>query len=242
MRLWIEGGQGMCQNLTIDSERTGSLMTNFADRRRMMVDNQVRPSDVTKYPIIEALLSVERENFVPQALREAAYLGENLAFSKDRVLLEPRTIAKMLDALDITADELVLDLGAGMGYSSAVIAQMAQAVIAVEEDETLARDAETLLAETGVVNAVVETGPIAAGAPQHGPYDVITVEGAVEVVPQAIIDQLKDGGRMAAIFADGNLSTVRIGLKVNGQMNWRFSFNASAPVLAGFEREEAFSL
>ncbi|MCH9825257.1 MAG: protein-L-isoaspartate O-methyltransferase, partial [Alphaproteobacteria bacterium] len=166
-------------------------MTNFADRRRMMVDNQVRPSDVTKYPIIEALLSVERENFVPQALREAAYLGENLAFSKDRVLLEPRTLAKMLDALDITADELVLDLGAGMGYSSAVIAQMAQAVIAVEEDETLARDAETLLAETGVVNAVVETGPIAAGAPQHGPYDVITVEGAVEVVPQAIIDQLK---------------------------------------------------
>jgi protein-L-isoaspartate(D-aspartate) O-methyltransferase len=148
----------------------------------------------------------------------------------------------MLDALDITADELVLDLGAGMGYSSAVIAQMAQAVIAVEEDETLARDAETLLAETGVVNAVVETGPIAAGAPQHGPYDVITVEGAVEVVPQAIIDQLKDGGRMAAIFADGNLGTVRIGLKVNGQMNWRFSFNASAPVLAGFEREEAFSL
>jgi protein-L-isoaspartate(D-aspartate) O-methyltransferase len=129
-----------------------------------------------------------------------------------------------------------------MGYSSAVIAQMAQAVIAVEEDETLARDAETLLAETGVVNAVVETGPIAAGAPQHGPYDVITVEGAVEVVPQAIIDQLKDGGRMAAIFADGNLGTVRIGLKVNGQMNWRFSFNASAPVLAGFEREEAFSL
>ena len=119
---------------------------------------------------------------------------------------------------------------------------MAQAVIAVEEDETLARDAETLLAETGVVNAVVETGPISAGAPQHGPYDVITVEGAVEVVPQAIIDQLKDGGRMAAIFADGNLGTVRIGLKVNGQMNWRFSFNASAPVLAGFEREEAFSL
>jgi protein-L-isoaspartate(D-aspartate) O-methyltransferase len=124
----------------------------------------------------------------------------------------------------------------------AKINQMAQAVIAVEEDETLARDAETLLAETGVVNAVVETGPIAAGAPQHGPYDVITVEGAVEVVPQAIIDQLKDGGRMAAIFADGNLGTVRIGLKVNGQMNWRFSFNASAPVLAGFEREEAFSL
>ncbi|WP_438992417.1 protein-L-isoaspartate O-methyltransferase family protein [Lentibacter sp.] len=217
-------------------------MTNFADRRRMMVDNQVRPSDVTKYPIIEALLSVEREKFVPQALREAAYLGENLVVSKGRVLLEPRTLAKMLDALDITSDELVLDLGAGMGYSTAVIAQMAQAVIAVEEDEAMAADAEALLAETGLVNAVLEQGPIAAGAPQHGPYDVITVQGAVEVVPQAVTDQLKEGGRMAAIFADGNLGTVRIGLKVNGQMNWRFAFNAGAPVLAGFEREEAFSL
>jgi len=232
----------MCQNHPRDSERTGSLMTNFADRRRMMVDNQVRPSDVTKYPIIEALLSVEREKFVPQALREAAYLGENLVVSKGRVLLEPRTLAKMLDALDITSDELVLDLGAGMGYSTAVIAQMAQAVIAVEEDEAMAADAEALLAETGLVNAVLEQGPIAAGAPQHGPYDVITVQGAVEVVPQAVTDQLKEGGRMAAIFADGNLGTVRIGLKVNGQMNWRFAFNAGAPVLAGFEREEAFSL
>jgi protein-L-isoaspartate(D-aspartate) O-methyltransferase len=217
-------------------------MTNFADRRRMMVDNQVRPSDVTKYPIIEALLNVEREKFVPQALREAAYLGENLVVSKGRVLLEPRTLAKMLDALDITSDELVLDLGAGMGYSTAVIAQMAQAVIAVEEDEAMAADAEALLAETGLVNAVLEQGPIAAGAPQHGPYDVITVQGAVEVMPQAVTDQLKEGGRMAAIFADGNLGTVRIGLKVNGQMNWRFAFNAGAPVLAGFEREEAFSL
>ena len=217
-------------------------MTNFADRRRMMVDNQVRPSDVTKYPIIEALLNVEREKFVPQALQEAAYLGENLVVSKSRVLLEPRTLAKMLDALDITSDELVLDLGAGMGYSTAVIAQMAQAVIAVEEDEAMAADAEALLAETGLVNAVLEQGPIAAGAPQHGPYDVITVQGAVEVMPQAVTDQLKEGGRMAAIFADGNLGTVRIGLKVNGQMNWRFAFNAGAPVLAGFEREEAFSL
>jgi protein-L-isoaspartate(D-aspartate) O-methyltransferase len=217
-------------------------MTDFIARRRMMVDNQVRPSDVTKFPIIEAMLSVERENFVPQSLREAAYLGENLTLAQGRVLLEPRTLAKMLDALDITGNELVLDLGCGMGYSSAVIARMAEAVIAVEEDEALAREAETLLAEAGAVNAVVEQGPIAAGAPQHGPYDVITIEGAVETVPQAILDQLKEGGRMVAIFAEGKLGTVRIGHKINGQMSWRFSFNAGAPVLAGFEKEEAFCL
>lgn len=217
-------------------------MTDFTGRRRMMVDNQVRPSDVTKYPIIEALLSVERENFVPQGLREAAYLGENLALTGDRVLLEPRTLAKMLDAVDITGDELVLDLGCGMGYSAAVIAQMAQAVIAVEEDPALAAEAESLLAEAGAVNAVVEQGPVAAGAPQHGPYDVITVQGAIETVPAAILDQLKEGGRMVAIFAEGQLGTVCLGHKVKGQMNWRFAFNAGAPVLAGFERATEFSL
>ncbi|WP_298678915.1 protein-L-isoaspartate O-methyltransferase [uncultured Lentibacter sp.] len=217
-------------------------MTDFTGRRRMMVDNQVRPSDVTKYPIIEALLSVERENFVPQGLREAAYLGENLALTGDRVLLEPRTLAKMLDAVDITGDELVLDLGCGMGYSAAVIAQMAQAVIAVEEDPALAAEAESLLAEAGAVNAVVEQGPVAAGAPQHGPYDVITVQGAIETVPAAILDQLKEGGRMVAIFAEGQLGTVCLGHKIKGQMNWRFAFNAGAPVLAGFERATEFSL
>ncbi len=232
----------MCQNRFRDSERTGSLMTDFTGRRRMMVDNQVRPSDVTKYPIIEALLSVERENFVPHALREAAYLGENLPLAEDRVLLEPRTLAKMLDAVDIQGSDLVLDLGCGMGYSSAVIARMAEAVVAVEDNKAMVGEAETLLAEAGAVNAVVELAALADGAPQHGPYDVITVQGAVETVPQAILDQLKEGGRMVAIFAEGQLGTVRVGHKIKGQMSWRFSFNASAPVLAGFEREVAFTL
>lgn len=217
-------------------------MTDFAARRRMMVDNQVRPSDVTKYPIIDALLAVERENFVPQSKREAAYLGENLELSAGRVILEPRTFAKMLDALDIENDELVLDLGAGLGYSAAIIARMAQAVIAVEENEAMAQEAAENLSDAGADNVVVETGALAEGAPQHGPYDVITLQGAVEQMPVAITDQLKEGGRMIALFSEGNLGTVRIGYKIGGKMNWRFVFNASAPVLAGFERVEEFSL
>jgi protein-L-isoaspartate(D-aspartate) O-methyltransferase len=113
-------------------------MTDFATRRTMMVDTQVRPSDVTKFPIIEALLSVPREAYVPRALREAAYVGENLVISPRRVMLEVRTLAKLLDALDIQPDELVLDLGFGLGYSTAVIARLAEAVIAVVEDADLA--------------------------------------------------------------------------------------------------------
>ncbi len=211
-------------------------MTDFAARRRMMVDNQVRPSDVTKYPIIDALLNVPREKFVPTGRKEAAYLGENLEIGGGRVLLEPRTLAKMLDALEIGGEDLVLDLGAGLGYSSAVIARMAQAVIAVEEDEAMAREAQALLPEAGVVNVVVETAPLAEGAPQHGPYDVITIQGGIEQLPEAIADQLKEDGRIAALFCDENLGTVRIGYKIGGRINWRFSFNASAPVLSGFER------
>ena len=104
-------------------------MTDFATRRRMMVDTQVRPSDVTKFPIIDAMLRIPREAFVPDAEKEAAYAGRNVRLAENRVVLEPRTLAKMLDAVNIDNDDLVLDIGAGFGYSSAVIARIAEAVV-----------------------------------------------------------------------------------------------------------------
>ena len=217
-------------------------MTDFATRRTMMVDTQVRPNDVTKFPIIEAMLHVPREAYVPAHLREAAYVGENLEIAPGRVLLEPRTLAKMLDALDLGRDELVMDVGCGYGYSAAVIAQLAQAVVAVEQDETMAEEAPALLSEAGADTAILHQGPLAAGAAEHGPYDVIIVEGGVEELPQALVDQLKDGGRMACLFMDGALGEVRIGYKRAGTMSWRFDFNAAAPVLPGFEKQRAFSL
>jgi len=109
-------------------------MPDFAARRTMMVDNQVRPSDVTKLPIIEAMLTIPRERFLPGSLAEVAYVGENVALGGGRVLLDPRTLSKMLDALDIKPSELVLDVASATGYSSAVIARMAEAVIALESD------------------------------------------------------------------------------------------------------------
>ena len=217
-------------------------MTDYAARRTMMVDTQIRPADVTKFPIIDAMLSVPREAFVPLALREAAYVGENVDLGGGRVLLEPRTLAKILDALDIRDDELVLDIGSAMGYSSAVIARMAEAVVAVEEDEALGAEAQSLLLEHGADNVVVHTGRLADGAAEHGPYDVIVIQGAVEQVPAALIDQIKDGGRIACLFMEGALGAVRIGYKSGGQMTWRFAFNAGAPVLPGFLKQAAFTL
>ena len=204
-------------------------MTDFSARRVMMVDSQVRPSDVTKFPIIEAMLAIPREAYVPAAAREAAYMGENLPFAPGRVILEPRTLAKMLDALDIQPTDVVLDLGSGLGYSTAVIARFADAVVAVEDTEAMAAAAQNVLAAQGVDNAAVIVGPLAAGAAKHGPYDVITVQGGVETVPEVLLAQLKDGGRIACVFMEGALGIVRIGFKSGGLVTWRFGFNAGAP-------------
>lgn len=217
-------------------------MSEFASRRVMMVDTQVRPSDVTKFPIIDAMLSVPRETFVPDDKREAAYVGENLTLAPGRVVLEPRTLAKLLDALDIQPTELVLDVGCGLGYSAAVIARLAETVVAVEEDETLAADAQRILSEEGVDNAIVIAGKLVEGSAKCAPYDVITIEGGVEEVPAAILAQLKDGGRIGAIFMEKSVGTARIGYKSAGQMTWRSVFNAAAPVIPGFAKPRSFVL
>lgn len=217
-------------------------MSEFAARRVMMVDTQVRPSDVTKFPIIAAMLAVPREVYVPRARREAAYVGENVDIGSGRVMLEPRTLAKMLDALDILPSEAVLDIGCGLGYSTAIIARLAEAVVAVEEDSAMAADAQRSLSAEGVDNAAVVVAPLHVGDAKHGPYDVIMVQGGVEIVPEALIAQLKDGGRIGAVFMQGALGIARIGHKANGQVTWRFSFNATAPVLRGFAATRAFTL
>jgi len=208
----------------------------------MMVDTQVRPSDVTKFPIIDAMLSVPREAYVPASLREAAYIGENLVLPGGRVLLEPRTLAKMLEAVDIGPKDVVLDLGCGLGYSTAIAARLAEFVVGVEADEKMADEAQSNLSEQGIDNAAVMAGPLAEGAEKSAPYDVILMQGAVEMIPDAICDQLRDGGRIVAIFAQGALGVVRIGYKTAGSISWQFSFNAGAPVLAGFEKSASFAL
>ena len=217
-------------------------MPDFAVRRTMMVDTQVRPSDVTKFPIIDAMLAIPREHFTPDRLIEAAYMGNNIDLGAGRVLLEPRTLAKMLDGLEVTDTDLVLDVACGTGYSSAVLSRIAQGVIAVEEDDALATDAEAALAAIGCDAVVLHRGPLTEGATEYAPYDVIIVQGAAEDFPESLVAQLNEGGRVACVFMDGALGVVRIGVKRGEQIAWRDAFNASAPVLPGFEKAQAFSL
>ena len=216
-------------------------MTDFSTRRVMMVDTQVRPSDVTKFPIIAAMLSVSREDFVPDARREAAYAGLNIPLAERRVVLEARSLAKLLDFLDIQPGERVLDLGAGYGYASAVMAALGADVVAVEE-AAMAGQARDKLDAAGCGAVKLVTGPLAAGAAADGPYGAIIVQGAVEVMPEAILAQLAEGGRIGAIFMEGALGVARIGHMAEGRVNWRYAFNATAPVLPGFEARRVFVL
>ncbi|MEM8822235.1 MAG: protein-L-isoaspartate O-methyltransferase [Pseudomonadota bacterium] len=214
--------------------------------RTMMVDTQVRPSDVTKFPIIAAMLDVPREEYVPASARAVAYMDAPIPLAEGREVMEARTLAKMLDALDIDLEDTVLVIGGGLGYSTALLARMADSVVMVEEEAGLASEAETTLVAQNVLNAAVLTAPLVEGAAKAGPFDVILIEGGVETVPAALLGQLHEGARIAAIFMDGALGEVRIGHSIadadGPTVAWRFEFNAGAPVLPGFSHTRNFAL
>ena len=223
-----------------DAIKNGEHMTDFAAARLAMVDCQVRPSDVTAYPIIDAMLSVKKEEFVPPEKRGIAYAGDHIELISGWVVLDGRTLGKLLDAVMVTPDDLVLDLGCGLGYVAAILGRLAATVVAVESEDELASSAAAILAQQDALNVIVELGALAEGAPEHGPYDIVFFEGAVERVPESIIAQIKIGGKIAAIFMDGPTGQARIGVKTANGVTWRRAFDATAPVLDGFSIEKAF--
>ena len=178
---------------------------------------------------------------MPMENRDIAYVGEHIQIGNHRVILDSRTLAKMLDAVDVTDSELVLDVGSGYGYSAAIIAHLAEAVVALESEDKPANEMQNALIDHGIDNVIVERGPLFCGAESHAPYDVIFVQGGVELMPDEILTQLKEGGRIVAIFMQGSLGSVKIGYKLNNEISWRFAFNAGAPVLDGFKKEMTFT-
>ena len=223
----------------------GEAMTDSKLQRLNMVESQVRPSDVTDRRIIKAMLEVPREKFVPAALASMAYMDEPLPVGTAngagaRYLLAPRTFAKLVQLADVGPEATVLDVGCATGYSTAVLARLAKRVIAVESDQELAERARRLLEEVGAGNAVVVHGRLAAGAPADAPYDVILLNGAAETVAPALLEQLSDGGRLAAIAAQGPLCRAQIWRRIGKTFDARPAFEAGAAVLPGFERPAEF--
>ena len=215
-------------------------MIDFAAARENMVESQVRPNDVTDRRLQDAMRTVPREAFVPKAMRAVAYMERDIEVAPGRYLLEARDFSKLIDALRVGAEDLVLDVGCGTGYSAAILASLAGAVVAVERDADLAAQASETLAALGVDNAAVIEGDHAAGNAKEGPYDVIFVNGAIEEAPAALLDQLKDGGRLGAIVLENGVGKARIYTKAGEIAGARTEFDAQAPILPGFERKAGF--
>jgi protein-L-isoaspartate(D-aspartate) O-methyltransferase len=221
-------------------------MPDFDAMRAHMVEGQVRPNKVTDPRLIEALSVTPRERFVPPARRCIAYVDEDLEIAPGRYLMEPAVFARLVEAATVTAADTVLDVGCASGYSTAVLGRLAGTVIGLESDRELLAIATEALAELGIDNAVAVEGPLADGYPAQAPYDVIVLEGAVELVPEGLTDQLADGGRLLAVVANSHLSGRRhIGratlcVRVGDAVSARPLFDAALPLLAGFERQTRF--
>jgi protein-L-isoaspartate(D-aspartate) O-methyltransferase len=220
-------------------------MTDIPLQRLNMVESQVRPSDVTDRRIIKAMLEVPREKFVPAALASMAYMDEPLQVGVAdgwgaRMLLAPRTFAKLVQLADVGSEAVVLDVGCATGYSTAVLARIAKRVVAVEVDTRLAQDARRLLAELNVSNATVLEGSLAAGAPADAPFNAILVNGGVQVVAPALLEQLADGGYLVAILADSVACRAQVWRRIGKAFDSRPAFEAGAAMLPGFERPAAF--
>lgn len=215
-------------------------MIDFAAAREAMVDCQVRPADVTRYAVIEALLAVPRELFVPSAMTALAYAEMQIPLAPGRVLLDARSFAKMLDAVELRSGELVLCVGAGYGYPAAVAAKIASAVVALEEDEGLSQHLTNAIAKLGLDNVLAARAPLTEGFAAQGPYDVILIEGGIETIPTALLDQLADGGRLGAIRMAGVVGQCCIWQRSGDSVSSRPIFNATAPVLRGFDVSPTF--
>jgi protein-L-isoaspartate(D-aspartate) O-methyltransferase len=223
------------------------MVENYTELRRAMVDSQVRTTDVTELRLIEAMFEIPREAFVPAKVKPLAYIDDDvLVTSADatqpRYLMEPSPFAKLAQMAEVGPDDLVLDIGCATGYSSAVFSKLASAVIALESDEDLADKASETLASLGFDNVVVVTGELNAGFAGEGPYDIIFLNGAVDAVPDALLDQLKSNGRLVVIEGRGTTAFARLYVKdEQGIVSSRKAFNLSAKTLPGFVKEQEFS-
>ena len=215
---------------------------DFADARERMVDCQLRPNSVTDFGVISAMSRIPRERFVPSAKRALAYADEDLAIGAEpaRYLMEPTSLARLIQLADIQPDDLVLVVGCGYGYSCAVAASLAGAVVGVESHEAMVEDGSQEILALDIGNVTLQVGEPAEGCAAQGPYDKIIVEGAVERIPEALTEQLKDDGRLVTVVGLGRAGSATAFEKVNGALVGAKAFNCAVAPLNGFEAPAEF--
>jgi protein-L-isoaspartate(D-aspartate) O-methyltransferase len=215
-------------------------MADYATQRFNMVEAQVRTNDVTDPRIHAAMLAVAREQFVPAARRAMAYADVPVEVAQGRFLLDPRSFAKMLQLAALRAGDSVLDVACGTGYSSVVIGQMVKSVTALEQDADLVRIASDMVPASGATNVTVVQGGLTEGVKARAPFDAIFIEGAVEAVPEQLLAQLAEGGRLVAVLNQGGQGRAHIFVREKGRTGSRADFDATVPVLGGFRKVVGF--
>jgi protein-L-isoaspartate(D-aspartate) O-methyltransferase len=210
----------------------------FEPMRRAMVASQLRTTGVNDPRVIAAMGAVPRERFVPARRAATAYADAMVPLGNGRALNPPMVLGRLLTEAGLKGDERALVIGAATGYSAAVLSALVGAVVALEEDDALAALAKAALADSGVVLA---RGPLAKGWAKGAPYDFILLDGAVECVPQAIVDQAADGGRIALATLDRGVTRLAIGRIAGGAFGLTTFADAAAAILPGFDRARHFS-
>jgi protein-L-isoaspartate(D-aspartate) O-methyltransferase len=214
-------------------------MIDYELARKLMVDNQLRTHHVTERRILAVMGRVPREVFVSEARRPLAYIDDTqpLGATGSRFMAPPSLLAKLVQLADVQPGDEVLDIGAGSGYSAAVLAGLGAIVHGLEEDAALVAEANANLASLGVANASVSLGSF---GDINGAYDVIMLQGAVEAVPANLFARLKDGGRLVAMIRQGVVAVANLYVKSGAGVTARAEFNASLPPLSAVRPAEQF--
>ena len=215
-------------------------MSDYAVARRNMIESQLKPNRVTDERVIGVMATLPREIFVSQSLKGVAYVDEDVEVAPGRYLMEPAIFARMVQEAKIGSKDIVLEIGCGAGYSTAVLARLAASVIAVESDPALARTATQNLAAAGIDNAAVIEGALEAGHSRRAPYQVVFVNGAVSKVPARLLDQVAEGGRLIAVERGAGRSQVVLYSRSGGLIGHRALFDANVPIVPGFEAATGF--
>lgn len=216
-------------------------MADYAGLRRKMVDNQLRTSGITDWRILDAMNRIPREMFVPEFRKPLSYIDETVILSDGRSMLAPATLARMIQLAEVEPTDVVLDVGCGTGYSTAVLSCLANAAVGLDAEGGLVDQANDNLAALDIGNAAALCGDIEAGVAKEAPFDAIVLQGAVDKVTQALLDQLRDGGRLVAVVGNGNAAFAHVFLRSGNGFSARSEFNASVPPLRPVETVSEFS-